>query len=259
MSLARLALRLATYEAMVPSSSLPDGPWPTLAAKNAFLSRLDPIDDLSPQERRPVAIIYTEDESGEPGQLAGGPPFDLTVDLMVDLSIVAQVTDDGDTYGVGSPYLDDELETSLDVFEAQVVFVLMFGPTGKLWRDLTGRKVISTHSTIKRGSEEGARLAIRTLHIKVKVPDDTYNPTPTGTETGTALLPEPLQTVANAIDTDSYGGKIIAGILAGVPRMSALPQFGGATMTFQPGSPPADADVTKRQIVASAPDPLPTP
>jgi len=76
MSLARTALRLATLEALRPTASIAsDGPWPTIARKAVFDSRIDPLEDLKPGESQPVVCVYTDEDEGTSGQKAGGPPF----------------------------------------------------------------------------------------------------------------------------------------------------------------------------------------
>src|SRR5712691_8718380 len=143
MSLARTALRLATLEALRPSASLPDGPWPTLAGKAVFDSRLDPIEDLQPGESRPVVCVYTDDDEGTSSQKPGGPPFKQIVELCFELSVIARVASvddpggDPGAYEAGVPETDAELEASLDLLEAQIKFACFFGPTGKLWRSVT--------------------------------------------------------------------------------------------------------------------------
>src|SRR5437588_7149106 len=87
--LARTALRLATVEALRPTAALgSDGPWPTLAGKLVFDSRIDPIDDLSPDQQRTVVCVYTDSEEGYAGQRAGGPPFKAVVDLVFEVSVL---------------------------------------------------------------------------------------------------------------------------------------------------------------------------
>ncbi|MEB2519842.1 hypothetical protein SOP85_31175, partial [Pseudomonas sp. YuFO20] len=58
--LAREFLRLCALEALAPSGAPESGPWPTLAGKYVFDTRLDPIDDLAGP--LPVISVYTENE-----------------------------------------------------------------------------------------------------------------------------------------------------------------------------------------------------
>src|SRR5438105_891521 len=115
--LARTALRLATVEALRPTAAIDsDGPWPTLAGKLVFDSRIDPIDDLSPEQQRTVVCVYTDSEEGYAGQRAGGPPFKAVVDLVFEVSVVVlRAGDDPGTFVAGCPETDAELEASLDL------------------------------------------------------------------------------------------------------------------------------------------------
>ena len=102
-------------------------PFPTLAKSYVFDSRLDPVEDLQVDEQRPVAVVYTEEDNGDPGQTAGGPPFKRTVDLIVELSVVAkgpvpELQDDGTVTWVtaeGTAFTDAKLEGWLDRLETE--------------------------------------------------------------------------------------------------------------------------------------------
>jgi hypothetical protein len=251
MSLSRTALRLTAMEALRPSAIVlagTAGPWPTLAAQYVFDSRLDPIGDLKDDERRPVVVIYTDDDSGDAGQKAGGPPFKRDVDLMFEISVAAMVTDDGATYAPGTPLTDGELEASLDLLEAQIRFSLMYAPCGVLWRNLTGRRVTSIHSAPKRTSEESARLAMRTLRLKTTIPDDDYVAAPATALTGNDRLPEPLKSVIAALASGSYGAALGAGLAPPAPQMPVATPLQTVTFDMQPSAPPAPLDDTKPQI-----------
>lgn len=251
MSLTRTALRLATIEALRPSA-LTTGPWPTLGGKYIFDSRLDPFDDLGETEKRPAAVVYTDEDTGEPAQKAGGPPFKRDVDLMIEISVIAHVTDDGVAFDPGIPFTDGELESSLDTFEMQVHWALFYGDTGRLWRDLTGSRAVHRHSMPKRTSEESARLATRSLHLKVTIPDDEFDPAPLTAPSGLDRLPEPIKTVFAALVAGGYGAKLGIGLAAAAPVMPTRVPLNGVTFKSQVCSPPAPLDGAKTQIMSSA-------
>src|SRR5579885_749339 len=197
MALSRLALRLATLESLRPSDLVDgNGPWPTLAGAYVFDGKLDPLDDLDVDERRSTAVVYTEEDNGDPAQKAGGPPFNRHIDLVVEMAMVALLPADANTYLPGIPYTDGELDASLDLLEAQVRFALFYGTFGAtaifggvkrtLWRGLTANRVTEIHSLSHRSSEESARLAMRTLRMKCTVPDDQFDPAPSVAPTGNA-------------------------------------------------------------------------
>ena len=263
MALSRLALRLATLESLRPSASVADnGPWPTLAAAYVFDGKLDPIDDLDANERRATAVVYTEEDNGEPAQKAGGPPFNRRIDLVVEMAMVALLPVDENTYSPGIPYTDGELDASLDLLEAQVRFALFYGTFGAtasfggvkrpLWRGLTANRVTEIHSLSHRSSEESARLAMRSLRMKCTVPDDQFDPAPAAEPTGNDRLPDPLKSVVNALAAGCYGAKLGAGIATAAPVMPVATALKTVTFDLQPAAPPAPLDASKPQIDASA-------
>jgi hypothetical protein len=218
MSLARTALRLAAVEALCPTAALAaDGPWQTLAQKYVFDSRINPIeDDLKVGEDRPIICVYTEHDDGKSGQGRGGPPFLLTIDLVLELSIVVKIAKDGDpeNFIVGEPETDPELEAALDLLEAQIKFILLYAAPGRIWREVSKSRVHNPRSTIHRTSEEGIRLAKRTMTWKVEVEDDQYEAAPKAPLKGFAILPWPLRTVAEMLPEGSYGRKVCLGLAA---------------------------------------------
>ena len=246
MSLARTALRLTALEAVRPTAAAAaNGPWPTLAGGNFFDSRLDPIDNLDPQSLRPVGVVYTEFDDSDPMEgKHGSAPMWRNVDLTFELAIVAR-TDDGtapELYEAGVPETDAELESSLDLFEGQVRFALLYGDTGALWRKLTGVKIKDIRSNAHRTSEEQARLAMRTLVIKVMVPDDCYKAAPAATPTGLDRLPDPLKTVVKALGETSYGRKIGEGLAASAPFHPVPVRLQSVALNIDVANPQGERD-----------------
>lgn len=224
MSLVRAALRLVTVEALRPSANLPDGPFPTLAGRHVYDSRIDPIEDLRLEERRPIAAVYTEQDNADPIAQSGARLYQSTVDLVIELSVAAcEQVAAGIVTGV--PESDADLEFWLDLFEAQIRWVLHFGPTGKMWRTLAILPAVDINSLPHRTSEEGVRLAMRTLRMKIKLRAvDEFDPAPATTPTGLARLPEPLKSVIASLPQDNYGVKIALGLADAMPVMpTAVP------------------------------------
>lgn len=254
MSLARLALRIATCEALRPTDALPNGPFPTSAAALVFDSLEAPINDLAEGERKPVVIVFTDESNGDPGQKAGGPPFDCTVDIVFRISVAQGGKEESGAYFVGTPATDPEAEASLDVLEAQIMFALCYGVTGKMWRTITGRKIVDISSLPHRTSEEGVRLAERTFRMKVRVQDDVFDPAPLVAPTGLDRLPDPLKSMLAMLSASSYGTALAAGIAAAAPVMPTAAPLEGVTLDIQPGSPPGAVDESKPRIGASVDD-----
>jgi len=253
MSLSRLALRLATLEALRPTSSLAsDGPWPTLAGKHVYDSRLAPLEDLSEDEARPIIVVYTDDDDGMSGQKRGGPPFLMTVDLCFEISVIAKVKGEADpaVYELAYPFTDPELETSLDLLGAQIFFALLYAPGGKIWRNVSASRVQGPKSVAYRSSEEAARIARRHMTWKVEVNGEHYDAAPASTPSGLQILPEPLRSVACALPANSYGAAIIAGLIEeptfpGMPVPQPLQTVGLNVKAHLPGAPiPAEPNIT---------------
>jgi hypothetical protein len=225
MSLARLALRLATIEALRPTAAVLAGMgFPTIAGIQVLDSSVEPIEDLKPDQAQPIIGVYTEHDDGMAGQKRGGPPFLSTVDLVFEISVVVKVASGSDptVFVVADPETDSELEASLDLLEAQIKFVLLYGPTGQIWQSIAHNKVHSPRSVPHRSSEEGRRLAKRTMTWRVEVQDYCFDPAPVVAPTGFDVFPEPLKSFANALPPGSYALTILNG-LAAEPTAPVMP------------------------------------
>lgn len=254
MSLSRLALRLAAVEAIRPSAAvLANQPLPTIAGKLVFDSRIDPIDDLSTREQWPVIVVYTEEDHAQGGQASGGPEFKRIIDLLFELSIVVRASgDQPGTFTAGTPATDSELESALDLMEAQILFALMYGPSGKIWRAITGRRVPEYTSLPHRTSEEGVRLAMRSLRMKVQVDDEKFIVVPDAPLTGIDRLAGPLADVYAALAATSYGQGVVLGLSNDVPTGAVRVPLKTVNFTFQTGSPPAPQDANATEVFGSA-------
>jgi hypothetical protein len=248
-----LALRLAAIEALRPTACvLSDVGWPTLARTQVLDSRLDPIDDLAPATAQPVIAVYTQEADGLAGEKRGGPPFLVTVDLVFEFSVVVMVPDDADpgVYVPANPQTDAELEAALDLVEAQIFFCLLYGPTGQLWRNICGRRVHAPRSVPHRTSEEGVRLARRTMTWKTEVAEDCFDPAPLTAPSGFEIFPEPLRSLALALPAQSYAISILRGLAADatapvMPLATPLQEVVmGVTVAADGAQPPDTASVT---------------
>lgn len=237
MSLSRLALRLSTIEAIRPTASVEPYTaaiaagdavaaaavtWPTLAGAYVYDSRVDPINDLAGDERRTLVSVYTELDNADPGQSPGGPPFKRIIDVVFDTSVV-KLGENPAAPGTFVPEWlasDAETEAALDLLDYQIRFALLYGPTGKIWRSLTGRKVTDIQSLPRRTSEEGVPLSTRVMRWKVRVADDCPDAAPAVDLVGVARIPDPLLSVFNQLAGTTYGAAIVAGH---APSISVMP------------------------------------
>lgn len=236
MSLARTALRLAAIEALRPAASLAaDGPWPTLARHRVYDAKIDQIDDLALKDRAPVVSVYTDDDESQTAH--SGPPFKRFVELCFELSIaqMAPSPDDPDLYEAAVPVTDAESEASLDLLESAIKFALMYGPTGRILRTVTGNRIEKITSKPTRTGEEAVRLAMRSLTMRVQIDDDCFDLAPLANATGLDRLPQPLRGVVQALGETSYGRAIGTALAAASPA---------APVPTRPFSVAADIDAT---------------
>jgi hypothetical protein len=218
-----------------------------MAGGFVFDTRLDPVHDLITAERRPAIVVLTEEDNGDPIAQSGPRYYKRVVDVVCELSIPAAYTQNGETF-IGPDISDAAHEFALDLLEAQVRFVLHFGPTGFWWRKLAILPAIDIRSLPFRDTEEGIRLALRTLRIKVTLRnDDAFDPTPAVAPTGIDRLPEPLQSFIAALPDDHYGRQVALGLAAQMPAMPAATPLQtvtlGGKVTNPAGTIPAAANV----------------
>jgi hypothetical protein len=245
MTLVRTALRLAAVNALLDK---------TVAQNRVADSRIPALDLLKPADRKPFVVVTTEGDSGPGlGPQDGGAPYHRVIDLIFECSI-ATVDADEQTYTIGMPETDDELEAELDLLEYQIQAALWsdLGPAAVLFRQVALR---SAHydSTRFKSDQSAAKLASRLLILSCQVRDDVTDAVyrvngglaidvqPTGYD----LLPAPLSAVAKALPAGSYG-KAVCDALVTAMRPLTAPPLTGYDLT-------ADADPTGSMLVEQAP------
>ena len=240
--LARTFIRLCALEALRPSSQLEtESPsWPTLATTNVYDSRLDPIDDRADDAARMVAVVYTEDDDLEKITQAGPIFHQSTLDVIFEISALAAERIDGE-FVVGYAYTDAELEASLDALENQIWHALHLGPTGALFRKLAYSPALSWKSKPMRSSEEGVRVAARTVTAKYHVREVCYQASPLTAPTGLDRLPPVLKGIADQIADSTYLKVIATAVAGGAPVMPVRVNLEGVSM-----------DIDKRNITTPA-------
>lgn len=162
MSLTRTMMRVATIKALAGA---------TLAGDAVFDSAIDPIDQRISVEARPLIVVYTDDEEGEPAgraDLLQGDRVELVIECVVAGRVTIEVqNDDGTTtpaVQISLPTTDAGLEITLDLIEAQVIRTLLSAPApwAVTWRSLAPR----VHKHLSRrgaSAEQGNRFAVRQL------------------------------------------------------------------------------------------------
>jgi hypothetical protein len=255
--LAREFLRLTALEALRPSALLPSaGPWPTLAGAYVSDSRIDPIDDLNAEERRPLIGVFTEASSLH--KIAqNGPRFYLgEVDLVFEVSVVANYQiagQDGAEVIVDYADTDAALETVLGVLEEQIFHALHFGPSGALFRKMVKLPFTEWHSTIKhRAGEENVRLAARTIRARIAVKETCYDAAPITVPTDFDRLPSGLQAIAGQLTESTYLHDLALGMARVAPVMPVRVDLNSVAITAPPqpgvtGTVPVEASADNLQ------------
>lgn len=234
--LAREFLRLTALEALRPSALLAaDGPWPTIAGKYVSDSRIDPIDDLNAEEKRPLVGVYTGDSSLDKIAQAGPRFYQGDVELIFEVSVVASYPAEGSEVIVDYADTDAAVETSLGVLEEQIFHALHFGPSGALFRQMVKLPFTQWHSKIKsRSGEEDIRLARRTLEARICVKESCYDPAPVTVPTDFDRLPSGLKAIATQLGTSTYLHDLALGMARLAPVMPTRVNLNTVAVTAAP-------------------------
>ena len=271
MSLARAALRIATVEALRPwAAAIAGGPYPTLAGRFVFDSRIDPVDDLAIAEQRPVICVYTEEDSTEKFALSGPQFYDQVVDLVIEMSVPASYPQAEAEPVVAPAVTDPALEFKLDMLELQVRHILHFGasPQAVAWQRMATLPAVAIHSVPHRTSEEGIRLAYRTLRLRIKLRSADVVPSgQLNAPTGFAAFPSPIAAFLASLPAGHYAVAIANALAPAVPVMPVANPLTTVTLGAQvgPPAPPGTAPVVPYppniaaavQNMATNPGPVP--
>lgn len=202
----RTALRLLTVAALKNGGKTP---FPTLAGKYVYDSRLDPIQSFTQDERRPIVIVYTDDEDNDPITTAWSS-YKARTDLLIQISVFSMKTDDvAKQTTLHITETDAVLEARLDRLERQIRTVLFRSQSHfpKYLRENFGVQFKSGNSK-RYASENGSeRYATRvlTLSCSYTVACLDCEPMASGPQNTTPRLAEPLHSVINAIETHATG------------------------------------------------------
>jgi hypothetical protein len=169
MSLNRLITRLAVVSAL---NNYLEEPWPTIAGPNIFDSKIEPVEDMKTDRAFPCCVVYTDYDKDHwlKGKKAHGKRL-MTVTLEL-LIVQAENVDGSEDYRIDVPVTDSEIESSLDVFEVQVLRALSAGTEAS---DAFNYLCPGYENMIsRRGAsiEGGTRLAARQLTMEMEAIQD---------------------------------------------------------------------------------------
>lgn len=195
--IAATALRLACIAALTNGGDIQNA---TIAGELVFDSRLDPFSDLTTRDRLPTIIVSTGEISGSPNPGTRGFPFDVTIDLEIEIAVSTFSDQDGSILAqtVDS---EPEMELVLDRLQAQVRS-LLHGPGSGVWGDLFRQqaRAINSFSSVRFATEAGrAKTANRLLKLEVRICEDPATEAPVTTPTGIFTVPQPLAGLAQTI------------------------------------------------------------
>lgn len=253
MSLARTTVRLAAVMALAGGF---EQPWPTMAQGRVFDSRLDPlqITDVKSDDVLPVITVCTDDDRGRSlSDNNGGPPFEHTVSLCIDLSLgmIGELPDGEGLAFQAMPQAEPELEAMLDLFEFQVMRAL--ADPSLPWSVLFQGAIIrlGDWSSVRYvESDSNIRLSSRRITVPVTLP--TFDLVEMATEPPSpATVPPPLGPLLAAIAASSspYAASAegLAQLLveAGASRPMSLPQLLRVRFIEAEQAETNDADVAR--------------
>jgi hypothetical protein len=144
----------------------------TLAQARVFDSAIDPIDHRISEERKPLIIVTTDDDTGKP---TGRDLNDfereiaLVIEIAVASRVIAQEGDDAVAELV-IPHTDEGMELSLDIIEHQVIRALFYERSD--WSRAFMRLVPRVTNYISRrgaSTENGIRFAARQIVLSCDV------------------------------------------------------------------------------------------
>jgi hypothetical protein len=234
--LARDFLRLTALEALRPSALLAsNGPWPTQAGLYVADSRIDPMDDVNDDEKRPLIGVYTEGSSLVKVAQNGPVFYKGECEIVFELSVVANYPGANGETVVDFADTDAAVETTLGVMEEQIIHALHYGPTGALFRKMVKLPFDEWHSTVKsRSGEEDIRMARRTVRGRIHVRETMYNPAPVTTPVDFDRLPTGLQSIAEALGASTYLHDLALGMARLAPVMPLRSDLTGVGITAKP-------------------------
>lgn len=173
MSINRMLTRMAVVSAL---SNFNNKPWPTVAGRNIFDSKIEPVEEMKADEIFPVAVVYTDydkDHWNKGRKAHDRRVMTVTIELLViQAEIQVLEEDEPEVFKIECPQTDSEIETTLDIFEAQVFRALASDhPAAELFNHLAPSY---QNAVSRRGAtvEGGQRLAARQITLELEAHRD---------------------------------------------------------------------------------------
>lgn len=163
MSIARLALRLATVKALGGR---------TYAGSRVVDSAIETIASTIGPGPTPALLVYTDEASGEAegrDLLSAGGQATLAIEMAVAQAVQVPVADGENEVAIVIPGTDAGIEITLDLMERQVRLALTdpLSPWAEIWRRLV-LKIVDIRVLRGANARKGERFAARRLEIRVE-------------------------------------------------------------------------------------------
>lgn len=174
MSLNRLLLRMSAVSAV---ANFWREPWPTLAERLVFDSKVEPIENMEVDVVYPTIVVYTDyDKNHVSHQELPHTSRTMTVTFELLMAVLSNVQDEDDAYVIQLPRTDSELEASLDVLESQLFNALRAdNSAANCFRSLAWgiENVVSRRGATTEG---GTKIAARQVTYEAKVIQEMAHP-----------------------------------------------------------------------------------
>lgn len=207
MSLTALAVRIATIRALRGR---------TLAEDRVFDSKINPVNLVATDEKRPVIIVTTDDDNVNiTGRdlRAGDHSLELVIEIAVTQKVEVVVENEETREVISIPATDAGLEATVGLIGWQIAKAL--SADGGLWGDLWRVLVVQVKSiSSQRGADDanGVRYAARQYiytidHIAEPAPGETPADSDAWACVLKAMKDDPeLASLAKLIETEISGG-----------------------------------------------------
>ncbi|WP_147245672.1 hypothetical protein [Pseudochrobactrum asaccharolyticum] len=167
-----------------------EAPYPTLAGHLIFDSKIEPVEDWTKEHAFPCVVVYTDYDKDQ-WTKSGRTYADRTITLTLELLVVQRGSGNGvagDPYKLECPATDSEVETTLDILEAQVFRSLSASNEAADAFNYLGVSYVNTVSRRGASIEGGLRLAARQITLEMKTVRETYTTIPKEIEAFLAKL-----------------------------------------------------------------------
>lgn len=234
MSMAIDALRLGVVQALSADPVISG-----IVADRVLDSRMAAYSDGEPV---PIISVYTEEDTGEPWSANnGGPSWDTTVDLVLEIMFQTRATSDTGEPLIGIAETNRETEALLNLLRTRCEYVIAAGdsPWSLLLRHHVIRRVTETNSKRFRTDDAATKAALRLVTLKVQIKCDEDDDPVTPPSGPFATLPNPLRAICEAMP-DGSSGQAACTLLNAAMAAATSPAvpFEGADMVIRPGPKP---------------------